>query len=530
MIELEERQDETPAEKAAREALEIKLDPTQQAFVNEMVDKLVAFSNELSGHPFYPYQEPFARRFFESMIIGDGAILTALFSRQSGKSETVANCAATMMVMFPRLAKSHPEWFLRFAEGVEVGVFAPVEYQSEILFDRIKHCLTSKRAQKILNSRDFGEKVNDKGNPIRMSCGSTVTKNTAHPSASIEGDTFHIILVDECQQAKSRVINNSIMPMATATGGTKVFTGTPGYEKNVFHDTIQTNRRSDVKKDAVRQNHFQSDWKMASQYNKWYKLIASQELLRLGEDSDEFRRQYCNQWMLEKGMFTTAQQLDKLGDRTMNALVRSYTRTPVVVGIDLGRKQDRTIVTVVLVDWDHPDQFGYYYHRILNWLDLEGVDWEDQYFRILEFLRRYKIYRVGVDTNGLGDVWIDRMRRLMPDLEFQDLGAAPGDQSKRWKHLRELMGMGKVTWPAGDEVKASRVWRRFRQEMEDLEIDFKGPNVMGKAPQTAEAHDDYPDSLSMACVLSVQEEEQHVESAPNFLYNEPGRFNDRRSA
>lgn len=510
--------DETPAEREARLATEINLDPLTQQFVNELVDKLVLFTNHLSGHPLRPYQEPFARRMFESLIIGDTAVLTALFSRQSGKSETVANCVATVMIMFPRLANAYPQLLDRFKEGVLVGAFAPVDYQADILFGRIVARLTSERAAAVMSDPEINEKVVGKGRTIKLKCGSLVTKNTAHPRASIEGGTFHLILIDECQGAENAVVNNSIMPMATATGGTKVFTGTPGYTKNVFYSTIMRNKRMQNRRGQLRQNHFEADWKIVSKYSEWYKRTALQEMLRLGEDSDEFKRQYCNQWMLEKGMFTTEAQMEKLGDNFMTSLVTDYTKTPVVVGIDCGRKQDRTIVTVVFVNWDHPDQFGFYDHRVLNWLDLEAMDWEDQYWQILEFLRHYKIWKVGVDTNGLGDVVVSRLRRLMPDIEFVDLGSSVTEQSTRWKHLRELLGRGMISWPAGEEVRQLRVWKRFRQEMEDLEIEFKGPNVLGKAPADTDAHDDYPDSLSMACILTTQQEERGVEQVGNFLY------------
>ena len=50
------------------------------------------------------------------------------------------------------------------------------------------------------------------------------------------------------------------------------------------------------------------------------------------------------------------------------------------------------------------------------------------------------------------------------------------------------------------------MWRRFRQEMEDLELLFKGPYVLAEAPAVRDAHDDFADSLAMACVLTKDEE------------------------
>ena len=58
--------------------------------------------------------------------------------------------------------------------------------------------------------------------------------------------------------------------------------------------------------------------------------------------------------------------------------------------------------------------------------------------------------------------------------------------------------------------------------MEDLEIHFKGPYVLAEAPKTNDAHDDYPDSLSMACILSHledHEESGQVEISSNILYS-----------
>jgi hypothetical protein len=38
--------------------------------------------------------------------------------------------------------------------------------------------------------------------------------------------------------------------------------------------------------------------------------------------------------------------------------------------------------------------------------------------------------------------------------------------------------------------------------MTDLETKFKGPNFSAAAPDEAHAHDDYADSLAIACVLT----------------------------
>lgn len=502
-------------------SLEYELDEESQKFVDDLIDKLMIICDDLSGHPLRPYQIPFARRIFESLITNDGATITALFSRQSGKTETVANVIATAMIMLPRLAKIFPETLDKYKEGVWVGAFAPVDEQADNLFGRIVDRLTSDIATAIMSDPEIDDYVTGRGRTIMLSkCKSLVRKTTCHPRATIEGRTYHIILVDECQGADAMSINKSVSPMGTDTNATMIFTGTPSMSKGVFFETIKANKRDMATGKRAAQNHFEIDWKTVGKYSPNYKKRAIRERDRLGEDSDEFKLSYRIMWILDKGMFTTTEKMDELGDTSMQSVVHAYHKTPVVIGIDCARKQDRTIVTAVFVDWNNPDPFGLYHHRILNWLDLEGMDWEEQYFRITEFLANYNVWKVGIDIGGLGDTVCQRLRILNPHIEFVELGSAQSEQTVRWAHLKNLMDRKQISWPAGAKVKRLRKFRRFYQEMEDLESEYKGPYFLAKAPNATNAHDDYPDSLSMACILTKMdyEEAEEAEVSSNILY------------
>jgi hypothetical protein len=68
-------------------------------------------------------------------------------------------------------------------------------------------------------------------------------------------------------------------------------------------------------------------------------------------------------------------------------------------------------------------------------------------------------------------------------------------------------------------VRRLKAYKRFRQEMEDLLLIFRGPYVLAEAPNVKDAHDDYPDSLSMACILTKDEgAENENEQADNPFY------------
>lgn len=494
-----------------------ELDELSQEFVDKLVDKIMQFMEVLVGYPLHSYQVPLSRRIIESVIIGDGEEITGLAARQSGKSEVIANTCATLMVLLPRLAKLYPDLLGKFSNGFWVGLFAPTEGQAETLFGRTVSRLTSERAVEILGDPEIDDIAArtagvTKGIRLKKS-GSTLTMMTANPRAKIESKSFHLVIVDECQEADDFVVTKSIAPMLAYYAGTFVKTGTPTTSKNNFYRSIQLNKRRQTGRGA-RQNHFQWDWRDVSKVNDNYAKFIRKEMLRIGEDSDEFQMSYNGKWLLERGMFVTSSVMDELGD-TSQEVVKSWFRSPVVVGIDPARKTDSTVITVVWVDWDRPDEFGYFDHRVLNWLELQGDDWEEQYFQITNFLSNYDILAIGVDANGVGDAVAQRLKILIPRAEVIALTSSQSEQSKRWKHLQALIQRKMIGWPAHAKTRRLRSWKRFYQQMTDAEIKFKGPNIIVEAPDEAHAHDDYVDSLAIACSLTADLTLPNVEVSEN---------------
>jgi hypothetical protein len=491
-------------EKPVEDPVEDLLDELSQKFVDTLIDKMMDFLKVLVGHDLHPYQKPLARRIMESVIINDGEEITALASRQSGKSETVADTVATLMILLPRLAKLYPDLLGKFKDGVWVGLFAPTESQAETLFGRAVTRLTSERAVDIMDDVEIDDSAIRVGGVTRQiklkKSGSTITMMTANPRAKIESKSFHLIVIDECQEADDFVVSKSISPMLAYYAGTMVKTGTPTTSKNNFYRSIQLNRRRQTTK-GNRQNHFQWDWKDVSKFNPNYEKFIRKEMLRIGEDSDEFQMSYNCKWLLERGMFITSSVMDDLGD-TSQELVKVWHKTPVVVGIDPARKTDSTVVTVVWVDWDRPDEFGYFDHRVLNWLEMQGDDWEEQYYQIVNFLGNYDVLAVGVDANGVGDAVAQRLKLLLPRAEVMSLTSSPSEQSKRWKHLQALIQRKMLAWPAHAKTRRLRTWKRFYQQMVDAEVQYKGPNFLVAAPDESYAHDDFVDSLAIACSLT----------------------------
>ena len=163
------------------------LDELSKEFVKVLVEKVMQFMEVLVGHKLHPYQSPLARRIIESVIINDGEEVTALAARQSGKSETIANTVATLMVLLPRLAKMYPDLLGKFGDGIWVGMFAPIQSQVETLYSRTVSRLTSEHALEVLGDPEIDDLVGKTPGVVRniklKKSGSTLMMMTANPTS-----------------------------------------------------------------------------------------------------------------------------------------------------------------------------------------------------------------------------------------------------------------------------------------------------------------------------------------------------------
>lgn len=492
-------------------------------FVDGLVKKLLLFIQEFCDVEFFPYQTPIAHALVESVVLGDGEEHTIIATRQSGKSEILSNVIAGLMVILPKLAKAYPTYLGKFEKGMLVGIFAPTEEQADTVFGRVVSKLTSDRAIDFLLDPEIDDKPTTggsrtKGKVISLkNSGSLCRMQTCNPKAKIESKTYHLAIVDEAQEADEVMIKKSIKPMLAWNNGTFVMSGTAQRYKSYFYNTIQLNKRRQVNSRNGRRYHHEYDWKIAAKFNPNYAKFIDKEKITIGEESDEFKMSYLNQWMLEKGMFVSEERLERMYDPTM-PLHSEWYRTPVVAGIDVARSNDSTVVTAVWVDWDHVDPFGFHEHRVLDWLEINNVEWETQYFQIIDFLRNYNVLRVGVDAQGVGGAVAERLGILMSYTDVVPVSSDQKAQNERWTLLTQLIQRDQLFIPGHSKARRTRRWKKFNQQMADLERISRGPYMLAAAPDERGAFDDYPDSLAIACSMSVEDTMPEVIVADSPFY------------
>lgn len=478
---------------------------------------------------FHPYEVEFAARLVESVILNDGEELTGLFSRQSGKSTTVALIVAAMIVVLPKLARVFPEddRLQPFRKGFHVGIFAPVKDQAYTTYDKIRSSLDTEEADELLTELDISFSTNN-GDTVALTNGSLARCQSASDNSHIEGKTYHLIICEECQEISNYKIRKSIHPMGASTNATLVKIGTPYIVKGDFYYAIERNKILFAK--TGKKNHFQYDYKVAQEHNPRYKKYIQEEKWRLGEHSDEFRMSYKLEWILERGMFVTQEQIEEMMSvpynfQTTNRLTRQ------VAAIDFGKTVDSTIITIMEVDYDNPVEvqeaeniyttYSYvvYDKRIIHLTEIHGDDYERQYHMIMDILAKFNVERLFLDSTGVGDPMADRLMAYLPNIDVVPYHYTTASKSEGYKFLAQEIQAGRLKIPGSKEAQETMEHRRFLQQLSDLEKTYSGQYLVCQHPDMQEAHDDYPDSLMLACMASKEEGFTEIEVSSNSFYS-----------
>lgn len=480
---------------------------------SELVNLVFNFIEVYSGRTLYPYQEQFSKRVIRSVLTNDGAEITALFARQSGKSETISDTSGGMMILLPQLANmpmfANDKRLQPFRNGLWIGIFAPSQRQAQITYNRIRSRLLSPSAEAVLNDPDFNlQFTTSNGQTCSLSNGSFVTAISASDGSSIEGESFKLIICEECQDISNYKITKSIHPMGAAYNATKVKIGTATTFKGNFYDAIQRNKLEYDNGETRVRNHFEYDCDVAAKYNPWYAKYIEGEKRSLGEKSDEYQMSYKLKWILERGMFIDIEQFEQNNlEPLLDVSLYDKSRTH-VAGIDLGGKGDDTVITIVEVDWTQPLQFDErvdpetgetmvyktYNTYIKSWLKISNMpDYEEQYYMIMDFLSHFKLAKVVCDATR--EASISHRLRANLNCEVIPYIFTTKSKSEMYKNLETEISSGRARVPASEEVLKSEEYHKFIEQLGELQKDYRGSQLVVSHPDEKNAHDDFCLSL-----------------------------------
>lgn len=447
---------------------------------------------------FYPYQELVSDKILDALLqnlkLTSGASeedikklklieIPVEFSRQSGKTTAVVFTVEFILTWLS----------VYFNRQIHIGIFAPQIEQAKTDFDRLKVAMRRIKDMIVVDEateRIIKEQENAKTLvlPDGSSCYIAPVTSTSKP----ESKTLDLMIFEESQDLDDRIIKEQIWPIGATTNAPRIYLGTAGTKICHFYRLGQSGQAIKLYyPDIIKQRRATYEETGDSHHLIYQQTVAS-EIEKQGLDSDEIQRPYFGKWLIGTGQFMTEAEYDALIDEARTRPTWQHTKYNCFAGIDTAKHPDSTVVTIIRYNSDIEKK------ELLNWIELRGENYQDQFDIIKEFLSHYKIIAVAIDSTGQGD--------FMPDMfenntEWSDENSglyrikfSAVSKDLIYKNLKVSIKELLTTLPKTYTKQAER----FRQQLLDLQQEYKGQLLSVKHPDDADAHDDYPDSWALA--------------------------------
>lgn len=517
----------TDGEKFTDEMASILKGKTVSFDAHEITSKIMEFGKILTGVSLYDYQEVAAYALIYSVITFSGDVKTMLFSRQSGKSETIAFVIDTLCVILPALGNIIPD-LEQFKTGFRVGLFAPQSDQVTTTYSRALTRLNSANAEMVLEDPDIDTYL-ESNVRLKLSNGSYLAGQVASKQSKIESKTYDFVIVEEAQDVDDLIVSKSIEPMLSATGGTLVKVGTTGMFKNHFYYEIQHNRQLDRKvKDPRIRSHFEFNYKDiiidrrkqfkidGKRFHLNYEADVMRKKERWGEESQAFKLAYALIWDLESGMLLTDKEYNRIINKKLGFQMPGL-RDRVVAGIDIGKSPAETVLTIARVFEEQDSEKPY--KQILAWVALGGLDYEAQHHAIMDCVVEFNITTIYADYTGVGKAVVDRLMYACGEyVDIVPYTFTAQSKSDMWFNFISEIQTRHLIVPANKQVRATTEYMKFEEQMKNCQKYFNGAYMV--CEKSDGYFDDFVDSCALMCMAANSEEEveNEMEVLENPLY------------
>lgn len=495
-------------------------------------DVLLQFGAILTGMSLYSYQRGFAWRVFYAVLKFEGSVLTALWSRQSGKSETMAFVINTLTVLMPTLARHFKE-IEQFKDGFRIGLFAPQSDQVWTTYNRAMLRLGTESAYTVMQDPDIKVEL-ESDVRLELTNGSYLKGQIASKLSKIESATYDLVIAEESQDIDDYIINKSIEPMVTATGGTILKVGTTGTVKNHFWTEIQRNRNLDRKiKDERLLSHHEFDYKKVIKarreqfdcdgkpFHLHYEKIVKNVIERKGIDSEEFKLSYALKWSLETGMLITEDDWARMCNKRLGLISEADDDEELYAGLDIGKVVNSTVLTIGRRIENEEDEFAPAKKQIVAWIELIGVDYEAQHHIIMDILIKYNVKKLAGDYTGVGKAVLDRLMYACGEfVHIIPYTFSRQSKSEMWYKFNADIASKRFVVPANKAARDTNEFRNFEEQMKNCQKYHDGPYLV--CEKLEGYMDDYVDSAALMG-MAVDDDTQtnyEVDEQDNMFYGE----------
>jgi len=450
----------------------------------------------------FPSQRWFSNKVIKSVFNNEGQVIAVEFTRQHGKTICMTYTDNFLKLFYFSLCK---KFNIPHDEEFNSGFFAPQQQQAETPFNMVKDGLIqAKQAGFDLHFEIFNGNTIRLENPKRQAYCFTASP-TSHP----ESKTLHLIWYDESQDLDDRQVEKAIEPMGASTRATQVFAGVAGYQRCKFYELLSRlppeNKIIIPVQEALKEREqLYIETKNPIYLNYKFYIEKTLKLLGIDEQSDHYKTQYQLQWILERGQFITYDNLIKLGQEY--PIYDEYTE-PLFGGIDWGKISDPTVFTMINQKC-----------VIVGWHEFLGDDYSSQIESIVWLCNnKYKgVKTINCDATGTQDMGVDMLRAILRKSTTNILVNGINFSTHKdpmYKNLSRLMhdiigGKDKdgkpviiekaaVTFPLNYPELIRK--EKFIKQFLDLHKEIKNNKWHCDHPEGPQYHNDYPDSLALAC-------------------------------
>ncbi len=418
-----------------------------------------------------------------------------LVVHNSGKTYSVGHTCEFILTFLPTL----------FGRPIHIGIFAAQLDQAKISYNILRNGIRKAKGMMMI-TEDEEKHIAEEENARKLVLpdGSSIIVAPINKISQIEGSTLDLIIIDEAQVANDEIVKHSIWPMGKVNNAPRVYIGKAGTQINHYYRLCQKNESIKVYFDEVVKQRRETYDKTKDARHLIYEVSVKEDIEKQGIDADEIQREYFGKWQIGTGQFITLEELTEL--ESERGLTFHFQKGECFAGIDTAKNPDETWCTILhstgrMIERVLPDGKTKEYlreRRLLNWLVLKGENYQNQFDTLKAFLANYNVIAVAIDSTGQGDFmgdlfensteWTDENSGLYR-VKFSAM-----TKDIMYKNLKVSIKQKLLDFPKLD----SKIGEKFREQMLDLQQEYKGQLLSVHHPDNAGAHDDAPDSLALA--------------------------------
>ena len=424
--------------------------------------------------------------------------------RQMGKTAAIAILA--LWYAFTRPDAKTPQ------ERVTIVIIAPSQRQSKIMYNQIREYI---HANPILESSVTKSTLET----IQLDNNSSIHNFPVGDSAEkVRGFSINLLIVDEAAYIKQRIYT-AILPSLASTNGNLILIGTPATRTGLFYQTFYPGKGAKglklkfsthwypysdalevVRMDANGTPLSDSSGNPITQLSKEW-IEYQYETMNKAAFAQEFEARFVDESL---GYFTREDIIANIEDYPME--FKNDEESIYTMGVDFAKYHDAYVAVVVKKSKDG-------IMRVVYTMQANNRDYSETVPLTVKIAKRFKCHYVFCDSTGVGEPNTEVIKnelRGISTVEGVNLSSLQ-KQVDLYANVQRMFGEGVLKIPASN-----------RELISQLSLVMRNITPSGKIKiEAAEGqHDDYPDALALACMVSVSFKEpprMMVTSVPSIM-------------